>query len=146
MRKDPLSGIGDSLEDVIGGVLISIFVGIWGMVVTILVNVAIQLNVLEAASWTLQTWGLFLLVISALDIVGVFALGMIGLFASVAYVLGRIFGYGLLYWCFSLIHQIMPSIPVLQLPTASVLLNIFILLLLLIVRIGMSENQEVFRW
>ena len=101
--RDTFSGIGSSFEDAIGSLLISLLVAIWGMVVTVLVNVAIQLNGPKAASWTLEMWSLFLLMISIVDAFGVLGLGMIGLFASIFYVVGRIIGYAFMYWLFSLI-------------------------------------------
>jgi len=77
------------------------------------------------------------LMVGALDVVGVFGLRMTGLFASISYVVGRIIGYAFMYWFFSLIQQV---IPIIQIPTAPILLNIFILFMLLAARIGMSES------
>ncbi|ASJ02923.1 hypothetical protein A3L09_06465 [Thermococcus profundus] len=63
MGGDPFSGIGDSFEDAIGFLLISLLAGIFGMIFTILANVAIQMNIPEATSWTLRIGSLYLLMI-----------------------------------------------------------------------------------
>ncbi|WP_456328393.1 hypothetical protein [Archaeoglobus sp.] len=145
MMRDTFSGIGSSFEDAIGSLLISLLVAIWGMVVTVLVNVAVQLNVPEAASWTLEMWSLFLLMISTVDAFGVFGLGMIGLFASIFYVVGRIIGYAFMYWLFSLIQEILPILQI-QIPTTPILLNILLLFMLLAARVAMGEGQTAVRW
>jgi len=141
--EDPFSGIGDSFEDAIGSLLISLLVGIFGMIFTILANVAIQMNVPEAASWTLRMGSLYLLTMSIVDIFGVFALGMIGLFASISYVVGRIIGYAVMYWFFSLIRQV---ITIIKIPTTPMLLNILLLFMLLAVRVSMDRDQATRRW
>ena len=145
MIRDIFSGIGSSLEDIIGSFLISLLVTIWGMVVTVLVNVAIQLNGPKAASWTLEMWSLFLLMISIVDAFGVLGLGMIGLFASIFYVVGRIIGYAFMYWLFSLIQEILPILQI-QIPTTPILLNILLLFMLLAARVAMGEGQTAVRW
>lgn len=77
---------------------------------------------------------------------GIFGLGMVGLFASVFYVAGRIIGYAVMYWIFSLLqpvlHTLQDTLQV-QILTTSILVDTLILYVLLAVRI--ISNEKLYR-
>ncbi|AMM53500.1 hypothetical protein [Pyrococcus kukulkanii] len=132
MSMDFSSGIGDSLEDVIGSILLSLMISIFGFIISIMIKIGYELGAVDVASWTLEVWSLYVGVVGIVDLISVFGLGELGFVKPIMYVIGRIFGYFYAYQIFSKVGF----------DVKFSLINAMILLLALFIRIS-KETQNI---